>query len=127
MKPIRVLLVDDEPAIRRGLRMRLELEDDLEVVGEAPDGMRALAAITESAPDVVLMDIEMAGGDGLSATRLIDPSSSTARVIVLSIHDSEHVRGLAMRAGARAFVSKNEGGDQLVRTIRRVAWEVDTS
>jgi DNA-binding NarL/FixJ family response regulator len=130
MKRIRVLLVDDEAAIRRGLRMLLALEPDMEVVAEAEDGTAALTAVSETKPDVVLMDIEMgAGADGITATRLIARTNPSPRVVVVSIHDSNHVRGLAARAGAAAFVGKHEGGARLVQVVREIAppGEEDTS
>jgi DNA-binding NarL/FixJ family response regulator len=122
MKPIRVLLVDDEPAIRQGLRMLFDLEPDLEVVGEAEDGLRAIPAAERIAPDVIVMDIEMAGGDGITATRLLTSSRPTSRVVVLSIHDSSTSEA-SSRAGAAAFVGKHEGSGRLVQVIRGLAAE----
>jgi DNA-binding NarL/FixJ family response regulator len=129
MTAIHLLLVDDEAAVRRGLRMLFDLEPDLRVVGEAADGMAAVEMARELAPDVVLMDIEMRGADGITATKLIKSSNPSPHVIVLSIHDSEHIRGLAARAGAVAFVGKHEGGARLVEVLRSLATgrEEDTS
>ena len=109
--------------------MLLGLESDIEVVAEAEDGMSALTAVGEFSPDVVLMDIEMGGADGITATRLITRASPSARVVVVSIHDSDHIRELAARAGAAAFVGKHEGGARLVQVVRTlaVAGEEDTS
>jgi DNA-binding NarL/FixJ family response regulator len=126
MTAIHLLLVDDEAPVRRGLRMLFDLEPDITVVGEAADGITAVQMARELTPDVVVMDVEMAGGDGISATFALAGSASA--VVVLSIHDSEHVRGLAARAGAAAFVGKHEGGVRLLEVIREVARaEEDTS
>jgi DNA-binding NarL/FixJ family response regulator len=126
MTAIHLLLVDDEAPVRRGLRMLFELEPDITVVGEAADGITAVQMTRELTPDVVVMDIEMAGGDGITATFALARSASA--VVVLSIHDSEHVRRLAASAGAAAFVGKHEGGARLVSVIREVARaEEDTS
>ncbi|HXH22911.1 MAG TPA: response regulator transcription factor [Dehalococcoidia bacterium] len=119
MKPIDVLLVDDEARVRRGLRMLFDLEPDVRVVGEAADGVTAVQLARQLQPDVVVMDIEMAGGDGLTATFSL--ARERTAVVVLTIHDSERVRRMAARAGAAAFVSKHEGGARLLEVIRSVA------
>jgi DNA-binding NarL/FixJ family response regulator len=121
MKPIRILLVDDQASIRRGLRMRLELEDDMEVVGEAASGDEALRIAAEAEPDVALMDVEMPGKDGISATRELTAATPHCSVVMLSIHDDPGTRAAARAAGARAFVAKHEAGDLLLQTIRSVA------
>jgi DNA-binding NarL/FixJ family response regulator len=120
MEPIRVLLVDDEAGVRRGLRLRLGLEPDLRVVGEASGGVSAIDVASSVSPDVV-MDIEMSGGDGITATRLLHHAIPRLRVVVLSIHDSVSVRGLAAKAGAAAFVGKHETSERLIQAIREVA------
>ena len=127
MEPIRVLLVDDEASVRRGLRLRLGLEPDLQVVGEAPGGASAIDVVAALNPDVVVMDIEMAAGDGITATRLLSRWQPNVRVVVLSIHDSARWRGLAAGAGAAAFVGKHENSERLIQAIRSVAREEDTS
>lgn len=118
MKRIRVLLVDDQASIRRGLRMRLGLESDMEVVGEAADGVQAIEAAEAASPDVVLMDVEMPLRDGISASRELTARGGAYRVIVLTIHDSPAVRAAARDAGAFAFLAKHEAGDRLLSTIR---------
>jgi DNA-binding NarL/FixJ family response regulator len=115
---IRILLVDDESSVRRGLRMQLELEPDLSVVGEASSGEEALALVPSLEPDVVLMDIQMRGMDGIAATRELAAQSGIA-VVVLSLHDSRPMRRLAWSAGAREFVGKHETCDVLLAAIRR--------
>jgi DNA-binding NarL/FixJ family response regulator len=127
MEPIRVLLVDDEASVRRGLRLRLGLEPDLRVVGEATNGASALDVAASVNPNVVVMDIEMSGGDGITATRLLTRSNPSVRVVILSIHDSAQFRGQATRAGAAAFVGKHESSERLIQAIRNAGREEDTS
>ncbi len=117
---IRVLLVDDLPSVRQGLRMRLALEPDLEVVGEACDGIAALSAAARLLPDVVVMDLEMPGMDGISATRELSGHSLSA-VIILSICEETGIRVRALEAGACAYVTKGEGVETLLRAIRCAA------
>jgi DNA-binding NarL/FixJ family response regulator len=114
---IRVLLVDDEELVRTGLRMILEAEPDLTVVGDAVDGLDALNRLRQLAPDVVLMDIRMPRMDGLEATRRM-VSASSARVVVLTTFDlDEHVYA-ALAAGASGFLLKDAPASQLVHAIR---------
>ncbi len=115
-----ILLVDDEELVRTGIRMILDAEPDLTVVGDAADGVKALAQIRELAPDVVLMDIRMPRMDGIEATRLI-VSQSDAKVVVLTTFDlDEHVYG-ALAAGASGFLLKDAPATQLVHAIRVAA------
>jgi DNA-binding NarL/FixJ family response regulator len=120
MERIRLLLVDDEPAVRRGLRMRLELEPDVEVVGEAGNGESAIELVAQLAPAVVLMDVEMPVMDGISATAEIQARSS-ASVVVLSLHDDKDTIRRAKLAGAVAFVAKGRMDDALLNAIRSAA------
>jgi DNA-binding NarL/FixJ family response regulator len=121
MKPIRILLVDDEEPVRRGLRMRLGLEPDFEVVGEATDGSNALEAARMLNPDVVLMDIRMAIENGLSATFDLHQHLPGMRVIMVSMQDDAATRQMARHAGADAFVAKHQDSDQLIAAIRGAA------
>jgi len=115
----RVLIVDDQDLVRHGLRMILEL-GGIEVVGEAADGARAVAACTELSPDVVLMDIRMPGMDGVEATTRITESSD-ARVIALTTFDvDQHVVDM-LRAGAVGFLLKDVTSDSLLDAVRRAA------
>jgi len=117
---IRVLLVDDEELVRTGLRMILDAEPDLTVVGDAADGIDALARLRELSPDVVLMDIRMPRMDGLEATRRM-VAQSDAKVVVLTTFDlDEHVYA-ALAAGASGFLLKDAPATQLVHAIRVAA------
>ena len=116
----RVLIVDDEAMVRTGLRMILESQEDLEVVGEAADGREALASM-RLGPDVVLMDIRMPTMDGIEATRRLTTAGAPAKVIVLTTFDlDEHVVD-ALRAGASAFLTKDAPADKLLEAVRVVA------
>jgi DNA-binding NarL/FixJ family response regulator len=121
MNPIRVFLVDDQASIRRGLKMRLQLETDMAVVGEAGDGAAALAAIPSLRPDVMVLDYEMPGMTGLDTLNALSDSRSEVSVVMLSIHDNEVIKREAVRAGAFAFVAKHEAGDRLLNAIRSAA------
>lgn len=118
---IRLLLVDDEVSVRRGLRMQLELEPDVSVVGEAGDGETAVRIAPGLCPDVIVMDIRMKGMDGIAATRALCDTCPDAAVVMLSLQDDQATKDLASRAGARAFVGKHEAATQLITTIRGVA------
>ncbi|MGH2495873.1 MAG: response regulator [Ktedonobacteraceae bacterium] len=118
---IGVLLVDDQPAVRRGLRMRLQLEPDMQIVGEASNGKEALNMAQTLAPDVVLMDVEMPEMDGIEATAALHVSVSSSAVVILSIHDDAQTRGRAQAAGAVAFVEKRGFADHLLAAIRQAA------
>jgi DNA-binding NarL/FixJ family response regulator len=116
---VRVLLADDEALVRAGLRMILEAEPDLEVVGEASDGAEALALCRELRPDVALVDIRMPRLDGIQAARRItaDPALSTAVVMLTTFDADEHVVE-ALRAGATGFLLKSMPREQLVTAVR---------
>lgn len=119
--PIRLLLVDDHPVVRQGLRAYLELEDDLTVVAEAGDGEEALTAIGEHAPDVVLLDLKMPGLDGQGVLERLDlPDDDAPSILVLtSATDAERVPA-AIEAGASGFVYKDIDPDALASAIRTV-------
>lgn len=119
--PIRVLVVDDVAGIRENLMRLLALEDDMEVVGAAPDGRLAVAAARELAPDVVVMDITMPTMDGIAAAEVIRVECPGVQVVMMSIHDQSEELRRAMLAGAREFLVKPFGTDQFVTAIRRVA------
>lgn len=118
---VRVLLVDDEPLVRAGLRLILGDADDLEVVGEAGDGADAVEAVLRHRPDVVLMDIRMPRMDGLAATATITALPSPPRVVVLTTFDmDEHVFG-ALNARASGFLLKDTPPIELAAAVRVVA------
>jgi DNA-binding NarL/FixJ family response regulator len=116
---IRLLLVDDQPAVRRGLRMRLALETDFLIAGEAEDGTSALKLVRELQPDVVLMDAQMPRMDGIIATVALRAAFPETAVVILSLHDDEATRKQAAIAGATAFLSKQAADTMLVDVLRR--------
>jgi DNA-binding NarL/FixJ family response regulator len=118
---VRLLLVDDRPAMRTGLRIWLALEPDLEVVGEASDGSEAISLTQAMRPDVVLMDVEMPGMNGISATAALRSLAPHSAVVILTLHDDAATRTRARDAGAAAFVAKHQMEEILLGEIRRVA------
>jgi DNA-binding NarL/FixJ family response regulator len=120
---ITVLIVDDQDLVRLGLRTLIDNEDDLTCVGEASDGLAAVAAVTQARPDVVLMDIRMPGIDGLAATRRItaDPDLAATRIIVLTTFEHDRYVFDALRHGASGFLLKDTTPTDLLRAIRTVA------
>ena len=120
-KPIRLLLVDDQPAVRRGLKMRIALEPDLEVVGTAGDATEAIPLARTLRPDVVLMDIEMPGMGGISAIAALRRVVPHSAVVIFTLYDDVAMRARAREAGAAAFVTKHQTEETLLATIRRAA------
>ncbi|ARP69552.1 DNA-binding response regulator [Streptomyces pluripotens] len=117
---IRVLLVDDHQVVRRGLRTFLEVQDDIEVVGEAADGAEGVARAEELRPDVVLMDIKMPGTDGIDALRRLRELASPARVLIVTSFTERRTVVPALRAGAAGYVYKDVDPDALAGAIRSV-------
>jgi DNA-binding NarL/FixJ family response regulator len=118
---IRILIADDEALVRGGLRMILEAQSDLDVVGEASDGRDALTQVRELAPDLVLMDIRMPILDGLQATRrLLSGFDAAPKVLVLTTFDLDEYVYAAIRAGASGFLLKSAPPNQLVEGVRAV-------
>ena len=119
--PIRILLVDDQRLMREGLRILLELEPDLKVVGEAKDGQKALAAYADLEPDVVLMDVRMPALDGVEATLRLRERWPEARVIILTTFDDDEYVFEGLRAGAMGYLLKGMSGSELAEAVRTVA------
>lgn len=119
-KTIRVLQVDDHQVVRRGLRTFLEVQDDIEVVGEASDGDEGVARTEELRPDVVLMDIKMPGTDGIEALRRLGELENPAKVLIVTSFTEQRTVVPALRAGASGYVYKDVDPDALAGAIRSV-------
>ena len=118
---LRIVLADDHQLFRDGLRTLLGQQADMEVVGEAIDGLSAVEAVGRLRPDILLMDISMSGLNGLEATRRILADGSTTRVIMLSMHADQRYVTEALRAGALGYVLKDSAIGELLGAIRTVA------
>ena len=118
--PIRILVADDHAVVREGIRTVLEESEDLQVVAEAADGVEALSLAKEHRPDVVILDITMPGYTGLQATEMLREELPECRVLILSMHDHpEYVLG-AVRAGARGYILKDAGPQEVRDAVRAV-------
>jgi DNA-binding NarL/FixJ family response regulator len=117
---ISVLIVDDHPVVRRGLRVLLEVQDGIEVAGEAGDAGTALALAAEHAPDVILLDLKLPGMDGIAVLGELKARDSAARVLVLTSATEPAAASLAVRSGAAGVLYKDVDPDALVRAIRSV-------
>jgi two-component system response regulator NreC len=120
-KPLRLLLVDDHPIVRTGLRMLFQSEPDMQVVGEADGGAEAIVAVQRLHPDVVIMDVAMPGMTGIEATRQIKASSPETAVLALTMHEDEQYFFAMLNAGASGYIPKRAAPDDLVAAIRVVA------
>jgi DNA-binding NarL/FixJ family response regulator len=119
-QPISVLIVDDHPVVRQGLRVLLEVQDGIEVAGEAGDGDAALALAARYAPDVILLDLRLPGRDGIAVLGELKARGSAARVLVLTSATEPASASLAVRGGAAGVLYKDVDPDALVRAIRSV-------
>ncbi|MCX5561334.1 response regulator transcription factor [Streptomyces sp. NBC_00038] len=119
-KPARVVVTDDQTVVREGIVMLLGLLPGIEVVGAAGDGDEAVALVAELAPDVVLMDLRMPRCDGVEATRRIRAEYPGTQVVVLTTYEDDESLFPALRAGARGYLTKDAGGDEIVRAVRSV-------
>jgi DNA-binding NarL/FixJ family response regulator len=117
-RTITVLLVDDQPAIRRGLRMRLSREPDLKVVGEAEDAEGAIGLAERLQPDVVLLDVALLGRDGIGTAEALQTVVPDSAVVVLTLYDDATTRAGATAAGARTLIGKHEPIPKLLAAIR---------
>ena len=121
VKKIRVLLADDHAVVRRGFRMILDSQADLEVIGEVANGREAVASAAELQPDVIVMDVTMPELNGIEATRRIAEVAPRARVLALSMHkDAVYVREI-LRAGAKGYLLKDSEEGDLIAAVRSVA------
>lgn len=118
---IRVLLADDHALVRSGLRLLLEAQPDMKIIGEAENGADAIRYTAELRPDVVLMDIEMPGMNGIEATRRIKAESSATAVLALTMYEDDQYFFEMLRAGAAGYVPKRAAPDELVSAIRAVS------
>jgi DNA-binding NarL/FixJ family response regulator len=118
--PIRVIAADDHPMVRAGLAAVIGAESDMEFVGEAATGQEAVALYREHRPDVVLMDLRMPGGDGLTATRAILGEFPAARIVVLTTYDGDEDIHRALTAGAKGYLLKDMLRTRVLQTIRAV-------
>lgn len=121
MEPIRLLIVDDHDLFREGLRALISTTEDIEIVGEAASGEEAIASAEELQPDVVLMDINMPGVDGIKSTRQILHANPTTGIIMVTMLRDDASVFSAMRAGARGYVLKGSKYQELLQAIRAVA------
>jgi DNA-binding NarL/FixJ family response regulator len=118
---IRIVLADDQELVREGIRMMLDAEPDLTVIGEASDGNEALRLVRELDPDVVLMDVRMPNLDGIEATARIPQTGSHARVLVLTTFDLDEYVYRALKAGAAGFLLKDAKREELATAVRSIA------
>jgi len=123
---IPVLLVDDQSGVRRGLRMRLELESDIKVVGEAEDGPSALEALEAVGPCVIVLDYEMEGMNGIEVVDALRGAGKRPVIVMLTIHDNALLKQAAVLAGCRDFVAKHEPSERLLAAIRRAGADLRT-
>jgi two-component system response regulator NreC len=121
LKPIRVLVVDDHTLVRQGIRVLLQAEPDLQVVGEGSDGREAVRLARELQPDIVVMDLTMPEMDGMEATRLIKEFAPHIQVLALTMHDSDEYFFRVLQAGASGYVLKRAASTELLSAVRAVA------
>jgi two-component system response regulator NreC len=117
MASLRILVADDKPLVRYGLRILVERHDDWIVCGEASDGLEAVEKAANLKPDVVLLDISMPKLDGLSAVPLIRKKIPDSDIVMLTLHESLEMARIAAKAGARAYVTKSSLSTELIPTI----------
>jgi DNA-binding NarL/FixJ family response regulator len=120
MEKIKVMIVDDHPVVREGLRQLLEVGDSIQVIAEASSGLECLQLLEKSSPNLIFMDIRMPGISGIEATRLVCQKYPQVKVIMLTIYeDDQYVTG-AIQAGAKGYVLKNVSRDELIKIIGHV-------
>lgn len=121
MPEIRILLVDDHAVLRAGLRMLLDAQKDMTVLGEAGDGSEAMTLASRLQPDVILLDLSMPGLGGLDALPVLHKVAPSARILVLTMHDDESYLKQALRSGAAGYVLKKAADSELLSAVRAVA------
>lgn len=117
---LRVLIADDHPLFRKGMRAMLEALPDMEVVGEAATGEEALVLANSQAPDLIVMDLQMPGGSGIAATRAILNASPHIRILMVTLFDDGESVFTALRAGARGYILKDTAADEMARAVQAV-------
>ncbi|MEW6981408.1 two-component system response regulator NarL [Colwelliaceae bacterium 6471] len=120
-QPVSIMMVDDHPLLRKGLRQLIELEDELEIVGEASSGAEALAIATECDPDLITLDLNMQGMDGLETLRALRTQGVTARILMLTVSDNDEDVLEAIRSGADGYLLKDMDPDDLIEKIKEAA------
>ncbi len=120
IRPVKVLLADDHPVVRRGLNALLAADSGFRVVGEAADGAETLRLVDELKPEIVVLDISMPAFNGLDVTRKLRRESPDVKVVVLTMHFAEEVARECLRAGARAYVLKSDADEDLLEAVRAV-------
>jgi len=120
MKPLTVLIVDDHPLFRKGIRALLETMPVITLVGEAKSGQEAVEMALAHQPDIVLMDLQMPGGSGLAATRELNRSSPNIRILVVTLFEDNDSIFAALRAGAHGYILKDADEEEMMRAIRAV-------
>ena len=118
---MKVIICDDQAIIRDGLEMLLNLERDIEVLGQAQDGAEAVELVKEGTPDLVLMDLKMPGMNGIEATRQIKEAYADTAVLALTMHEDDQYFFEMLQAGASGYLPKRDAPDELVRAIRTVS------
>jgi two-component system response regulator NreC len=121
MPKIKLVLADDHAVVRSGLRMLLQAQPDMEIVGEAESGVQALDQVRSLRPDVILMDIQMPGMNGIEATRQIKEAYADTAVLALTMHEDDQYFFEMLQAGASGYLPKRAAPDELVRAIRTVS------
>ncbi len=118
--PCRVVIADDHPIVREGLRSVLSVLSDFELVGEARTGTEAVSVAQSTRPDIVIMDLRMPELDGVEATRLLGASNPETAVLVLTMHDDDGMLVAALKAGARGYLLKGASYDEITRALREI-------
>jgi two-component system response regulator NreC len=121
MSKIKLVLADDHAVVRSGLRMLLQAQPDMEIVGEAESGAQAVALVRQLKPDVILMDIQMPGMNGIEATRQIKEAFGDTAVLALTMHEDDQYFFEMLQAGASGYLPKRAAPDELVRALRTVS------